>query len=67
MKVGKLLHGSILPLLFCIGSSYAESEPVQPITPAQEINLAQVELGKNCILVRSYQNPDLYPAIPATT
>ena len=50
-----------------ISASVLATEPVQPISPVKEINLAQVELGKKLFLTPDYQNPDLYLVIPVIT
>ncbi len=47
MKVHHLVTTAILPAAFMAGSaSLAAEEPIQPISPVKEINLALAELGK---------------------
>jgi cytochrome c peroxidase len=44
LKLGHSLLGMVL--ITACGSLFAAEEPIQPLRPVQDINLAQVELGK---------------------
>jgi cytochrome c peroxidase len=48
-------------------SPFAADEPIQPIRPVQDINLAQAELGKKPYFDPVCRRLASYPATPATT
>jgi|GEM_PF-2423005 len=52
----------------CFSGMVQAKEPIQPIRPTQEINLAQAEPGKKLYFdLRLSTNRGLSPVIPATT
>ena len=65
-RKSQLAMAALAVTWFISGMAQAQ-EPITPITPVKDINLARWNWARSCFLIRDYPNPVLFRVIPATT